>query len=444
MSRLFGTDGVRGIANDDLTPELAFKLGEAAGHFLGEKGRGSIVIGMDTRRSGDMLEAALVAGVCSGGADAYRLGIVPTPAVAYLTRALKADGGVVISASHNPAAYNGIKFFDRDGFKLPDEIEDEIEEFLVSERTWKRPTGLGVGRSKMVPDAIDRYISHAVESVRGDLVGLTIAVDCGHGAAAKATVKALKDLGARVHAINCEYDGMDINDGCGSTHLEVISELVNAHEVDFGIAHDGDADRVLAVDETGAELDGDVIMAICAAKMKERGELPGDTVVATVMSNLGFERAMRERGINVIKTKVGDRYVLDQMRTSGAMLGGEQSGHVIFLAHTTTGDGLITALQLAAIVRESDEPLSELRQVMHRYPQVLENVHVADKGLLSGSSAIHDAVRAAEEELGEHGRVLVRASGTEPLVRVMVEAADTETARAIVDRISEVVRRGLG
>jgi len=296
----------------------------------------------------------------------------------------------------------------------------------------------------MVPDAIDRYISHAVESVRGDLVGLTIAVDCGHGAAAKATVKALKDLGARVHAINCEYDGMDINDGCGSTHLEVISELVKAHEVDFGIAHDGDADRVLAVDETGAELDGDVIMAICAAKMKERGELPGDTVVATVMSNLGFERAMRERGINVIKTKVGDRYVLDQMRTSGAMLGGEQSGHVIFLEHTTTGDGLITALQLAAIVRESDEPLSELRQVMHRYPQVLENVHVADKGLLSGSSAVHDAVRAAEEELGEHGRVLVRASGTEPLVRVMVEAADTETARAIVDRISEVVRRELG
>ncbi len=237
---------------------------------------------------------------------------------------------------------------------------------------------------------------------------------------------------------------MDINKDCGSTHLEVISELVKAHEVDFGIAHDGDADRVLAVDETGAELDGDVIMAICAAHMKERGELPGDTVVATVMSNLGFERAMREHGINVIKTKVGDRYVLDQMRTSGAMLGGEQSGHVIFLQHTTTGDGLITALQLAAIVRESDMPLSELRQVMRRYPQVLENVRVADKGLLSGSSAIHDAVRDAENELGEHGRVLVRASGTEPLVRVMVEAADTGTASAIVDRIADVVRRELG
>ncbi|MHB1341209.1 MAG: phosphoglucosamine mutase [Coriobacteriia bacterium] len=444
MSRLFGTDGVRGIANEDLSPELAFKLGQAASHFLAEQGRGSIVVGMDTRRSGDMLEAALVAGICSGGADAVRLGIVPTPAVAYLTRVLGADGGVVISASHNPAAYNGIKFFDRDGYKLPDEIEDEIEEFLVSTNSWQRPTGGDIGRSLIVGDASERYVAHAVESIRGDLVGLTIAVDCGHGSAAKATVKALKDLGATVHAINCDYNGMDINDGCGSTHLEVISELVRAHEVDLGIAHDGDADRVLAVDETGAEVDGDQIMAICAAHMKERGELVGNTVVATIMSNLGFEVAMRERGINVIKTKVGDRYVLDQMRTSGAVLGGEQSGHVIFLEHTTTGDGLITALQLAAIVRETGTPLSELRQVMHRYPQVLENVRVADKALLSGSGAVHDAVKAAEEQLGSDGRVLVRASGTEPLVRVMAEAADEALAREIVARISAVVKRELG
>lgn len=441
MSRLFGTDGVRGVANDDLPPELAFKLGEAAAHFLGEKGGGSIVVGMDTRRSGDMLEAAIVAGICAGGADAYRVGIVPTPAVAFLARTLGADGGVVISASHNPAEYNGIKFFDRDGFKLPDEVEDEMEEFLVSEVPRTRPVGAGVGRSVVVTDAVERYVSHAVDSVRGDFVGLTIAVDCGHGAAWRTTVKALKDLGARVHAINCDYNGMDINEASGSTHLEVISDLVQAHEVDFGIAHDGDADRVLAVDETGAELDGDVIMAICAAHMKERGELAGDTVVTTVMSNLGFERAMRERDINVIKTKVGDRYVLDQMRTSGALLGGEQSGHLIFLQHTTTGDGLITALQLAAIVRESDVPLSELRRVMRRYPQVLENVRVADKGLLSASSEVHDAVRDAEAELGENGRVLVRASGTEPLVRVMVEAVDAETAREIVDRIAAVVRR---
>lgn len=444
MSRLFGTDGVRGLANADLTPELAMKLGEAAGHFLGERGRGSIVVGMDTRRSGDMLESALVAGICSGGADALRLGIVPTPAVAYLTRVLGADGGVVISASHNPAAHNGIKFFDRDGFKLPDEIEDEIEEFLVAERDWSRPTGAGVGRSKIVPDAAERYITHAVESVRGDLSGLTIAVDCGHGASAKTTVKALKDLGATVHAINCDYDGMDINEECGSTHLEVISELVRAHEVDFGISHDGDADRVLAVDETGAEVDGDMLMAIIAAHMKERGELVHDTVVATVMSNLGFEVAMRERGINVIKTKVGDRYVLDQMRTSGAILGGEQSGHVIMLEHSTTGDGLITALQLASIVRQTDTPLSELRTIMRRYPQVLENVPVRDKGLLSGSGDVSDAVKAAEAELGDNGRVLVRASGTEPIVRVMAEASDEATARAIVDRISAIVTRELG
>lgn len=444
MVRLFGTDGVRGIANQDLSPELAFKLGEAAGHFLGNRGEGRIVVGMDTRISGDMLEAGVVAGICSSGAEALRAGIVPTPAVAFLTRDLGADGGVVISASHNPAEYNGIKFFDRDGFKLPDEIEDEIEEFLVATREPQRPTGGDVGRSVIVTDAIERYVAHAVESIRGDLVGLTIAVDCGHGAAAKATVKALKDLGATVHAINCDYNGMDINDGCGSTHLEVISELVRAHDVDLGIAHDGDADRVLAVDETGAEVDGDQIMAICAAHMMERGELAHDTVVATIMSNLGFEVAMRERGINVIKTKVGDRYVLDQMRTSGAVLGGEQSGHVIFLEHTTTGDGLITALQLAAIVRESDVPLSELRRVMHRYPQVLENVRVADKALLSSSGAVHDAVKVAEEELGSEGRVLVRASGTEPLVRVMVEAADETTARTIVDRISAIVKSELG
>jgi len=444
MPRLFGTDGVRGIANDDLPPELAFKLGQAAGRFLADKGRGSIVVGMDTRRSGDMLEAAVVAGICSAGSDAVRVGVMPTPAVAYLTRAIGADGGVVISASHNPAEYNGIKFFDRDGFKLPDEVEDAVEEFLVSDTATTRPVGRAVGRSMEMSDAVDRYVTHAVESIRGDLVGLTIAVDCGHGAASKTTVKALRDLGATVRAINCDYDGMDINAGCGSTHLEVISDLVRAHEVDMGIAHDGDADRVLAVDETGAIVDGDQIMAICAAHMHERGELMHDTVVTTVMSNMGFEVAMRERGITVIKTKVGDRYVLDQMRTAGAVLGGEQSGHVIFLEHTTTGDGLITALQLASIVRESGAPLSELRQVMRRYPQVLENLPVVDKSRLSSSSAVHDAVRAAEKELGDEGRVLVRASGTEPLVRVMVEAADASVARAIADRLVEVVVRELG
>lgn len=444
MTRLFGTDGVRGIANADLNPELAFRLGEAVGHFLGDKGRGRIVVGRDTRRSGDMLEAAMVAGLCSGGADALVAGIVPTPAVAYLTRELGADGGVVISASHNPAPYNGIKLFSRDGFKLPDELEDEIEEFIVSERDWERPTGAGVGRTIKLDDAVARYVAHAVDAIDHDLTGVTIAVDCGHGAASVATPRALKELGATVISMNCEWDGMDINDGCGSTDLGPLTELVKSHQVDFGIAHDGDADRVLAVDGNGEEVDGDLIMAICALQMKERGTLTGNTVVSTVMCNLGFEVAMREHGINVIKTRVGDRYVLEQMRSSGAVLGGEQSGHVIFLEHNTTGDGLVTALQLASAVKRSASPLTRLRTVMKRYPQVLVNVEVKDKGLLSASAAVAAAVRDAEETLGESGRVLVRASGTEPLVRVMAEAADGEAAAAVVERLVEVVRTELG
>jgi phosphoglucosamine mutase len=444
MTRLFGTDGVRGIANADLTPELAFRLGEAAGHFLGDRGRGRILVGRDTRRSGEMLEAAMVAGICSGGADALVAGIVPTPTIAFLTREMGADGGVVISASHNPAPYNGIKLFSRDGFKLPDELEDEIEQFTVSERDWDRPTGADVGRVLRVDDAVARYVSHAIDTLDTDLTGMSIAVDCGHGAASVATPRALKELGATVISVNCEWNGMDINDGCGSTDLGPLKEVVRSHQVDFGIAHDGDADRVLAVDDEGNEVDGDVIMAICALQMKELGTLPGDTVVSTVMCNLGFEVAMRERGINVIKTKVGDRYVLEQMRSSGAMLGGEQSGHVIFLEHNTTGDGLITALQVASAIKRSGSPLSRLRSVMTRYPQVLVNVPVKDKGRLGASSAVAAAISEAEETLGERGRVLVRASGTEPLVRVMAEAADGAEASAVVERLVEVVRTELG
>lgn len=444
MSRLFGTDGVRGIANADLSPEIAFRIGEAASRFLAQKGSGSIVVGTDTRRSADMLEAAVVAGICAGGADALRLGVVPTPAVAFLARSMGADGGVVISASHNPAEYNGIKLFDRDGFKLPDEIEDEIEEYLVEASKSARPTGARIGRAFSVPDAADRYVAHAIDTIDGDLVGLTIAVDCGHGASSYTTVKALRDLGATVHAVNCDSNGLDINDGCGSTHLEVISELVQAHEVDFGIAHDGDADRVIAVDESGSVVDGDQIMAIAAVHMKERGRLAGDMLVATVMSNLGLDVAMREHGITVLKTKVGDRYVIDQLRATGAVLGGEQSGHIIFMEHTTTGDGLVTALQLAWIVRSTDTPLSELRTVMRRYPQVLLNVEVADKALLASSAKVHDAIAQAEQRLGEHGRVLVRASGTEPLVRVMVEAVDESVADEEAAKIADVVRSELG
>jgi len=443
MARLFGTDGVRGVANAELTPELAFKLGEAAGHFLGDRGRGRIVVGRDTRRSGEMLEAALVAGICSGGADALLLGVIPTPAVALLVRELGADGGVVISASHNPPEYNGIKFFSREGFKLPDEVEDEIEVFCTSERDFERPTGAEVGRVEVVEDALERYIEHAIGTVRTDLAGLRVAIDCGHGASSVATPRTFERLGAEVVAANCDWDGMDINVGVGSTHLGPLTRLVSQNGVDFGIAHDGDADRVLAVDEAGEEVDGDMIMAICAVRMKEAGRLPLDTVVSTVMCNLGFEVAMREHGITVIKTKVGDRYVLEQMRTSEAILGGEQSGHIIFLDHNTTGDGLITALQLAAVVKETGRPLSDLRRVMQRYPQVLVNVPVADKARLGTNPAIAEAVRQAEDELGESGRVLVRASGTEPLVRVMAEAREQEIAADVVDRLVEVVRQEL-
>ncbi len=443
-TRLFGTDGVRGIANAELTPELAFRLGEAAGHFLGDRGAGRIVVGRDTRRSGEMLEAALVAGITAGGGDALLAGVIPTPAVAFLVRELGADGGVVISASHNPPEYNGIKLFSREGLKLPDELEDEIEAFCTSSRDWTRPTGGGVGRSRTIEGAVERYIAHAVGTVSGELAGMRIALDCGHGAATVASRAAFERLGATVTEINADYDGMDINVGCGSTHLGQLAELVREGDFDLGIAHDGDADRVLAVDELGQEVDGDQIMAVTALRMKQEGRLAGDTVVSTVMCNLGFEVAMREHGITVVKTKVGDRYVLEQMQAMGANLGGEQSGHIIFLDHNTTGDGLVTALQLAAALRDGGRPLSALTEVMSRYPQVLVNVRVADKTRLGTSAAISSAIHAAEERLGDSGRVLVRASGTEPVVRVMAEASDEATAREVVDSLVTLVIRELG
>lgn len=444
MTRLFGTDGVRGVANRDLTPELAFRLGEAAGHFLAERGTGRIVVGRDTRRSGEMLEGALVAGILSGGADALVCGVIPTPAVALLVRELGADGGVVISASHNPPEYNGIKFFSREGFKLPDALEDEIETFVSGERTWERPVGAGVGRVERVDDAVERYVAHAVRTVGMRFDGLRIAIDCGHGASSVSTPEAFRRLGAQVTTINCDSDGLGINVGCGSTNLEPIAAVVTEGGYDLGIAHDGDADRVLAVDEHGAEVDGDQIMAVCAARMAGRGALPGDLVVSTVMANLGFGIALRERGISVDTTQVGDRYVLERMRETGAMLGGEQSGHVIFLEHNTTGDGLVTALQLAAAVVESNASLSELATVMTRYPQVLVNVVVADKAGLAGNAAISSAIQDAEKRLGDDGRVLVRVSGTEPLVRVMVEASTEAVAREVADDLAALVGAELG
>jgi phosphoglucosamine mutase len=442
--RLFGTDGVRGVANGDLTPELAFRLGEAAGHFLGDHGRGRILVGRDTRRSGEMLEAALVAGITSGGADVLLAGVIPTPAIALLVRELGADGGVVISASHNPPEYNGIKLFSREGFKLPDDLEDEIEMFCTSKRDWERPTGEGIGTSTHVGDAVERYIAHACSTIPDGLPGLRVAIDCGHGAAGVSSAQAFERLGAQVTAINADWNGMDINVGCGSTHLEPIAELVRSGGFDLGIAHDGDADRMLAVDEMGSVVDGDQIMAICGSRMAENGTLAGGVIVSTVMANLGFEVAMRERGITMVKTKVGDRYVLEEMQAMGANLGGEQSGHIIFLDHNTTGDGLVTALQLANVVKETGRTLSDLSTVMTRYPQVLVNVRVADKTRIATSAALAAAISEAEADLGDTGRVLVRASGTEPLVRVMAEAASSADAQRVVDRLVEVVRAELG
>lgn len=435
-TRLFGTDGVRGVANTELTPELAFKLGQAAAKYLG----GRIVVGRDTRRSGAMLEAALVSGLMSAGSTALLAGVVPTPAVALLVRQLGCDGGVVISASHNPPQYNGIKLFSRDGFKLPDEIEDEIEEMLLEDdRPDARPSGSAVGTVEVVEDALERYVSHAVATVDVDLSGLTVAIDCGHGASFAATPEAFRRLGARVVVINDDHSGDDINVDCGSTHLAPGIALVKDTGADVGFSHDGDADRVIAIDEHGNEVDGDFIEAICAVDLMKRGKLTGGVVVSTLMANMGLEIALRDHGIALVKTNVGDRYVLEAMRAGGYVLGGEQSGHTIFLEHNTTGDGLVTALQLAAIMKRTGEPLSSLTQVMSRLPQVLVNVHVANKGRLAASAAIARAIDVAEAELSGEGRVLVRPSGTEPLVRVMVEAADTDLARVLADRIAQVV-----
>jgi phosphoglucosamine mutase len=443
MSLRFGTDGVRGIAGSELTRELAFRLGEAAGASLCGGGGGRIVVGRDTRESGEMLETALVEGICSAGCDALLAGIVPTPAVAFLTCALGADGGAVISASHNPAEYNGIKFFNSDGFKLPDEVEREIESRVTAAEPPARPAGARAGSVRSIDDAVELYVAHAVATVPGTLEGLKVAIDCAHGASAVSSERAFRRLGAEVVAVNCDWNGTDINAGCGSTRLDPLVALVRETGSDLGIAHDGDGDRTLAVDETGAVVDGDRIMVVAAAQMKRESRLAGDTVVSTVMANMGFDAAMRELGVRVVKTQVGDRNVLDGMRSAGATLGGEQSGHVIFLEYATTGDGLITALQIARAIRETGEPLSELASVMTTYPQVLINVPVADKAGVESNAAITAAVAAEETALGDSGRVLVRASGTEPLVRVMVEASDPRVAQASADRLVAVVEREL-
>lgn len=444
--RIFGTDGVRGLANGSLTAELALDLSVAAAHVLGEAGafeghRPVAVVGRDTRISGEFLEAAVVAGLASAGVDVLRLGVLPTPGVAYLTGSLNADLGVMISASHNPMPDNGIKFLARGGVKLDDEIERAIEARL--REPWDRPTGAQVGRISTYSAAVADYARHLDATLEVSLRGLTVVLDCAHGAASEAGPRALRDAGAEVIEICAEPDGLNINDGCGSTHLEVLQAAVVEHGADCGFALDGDADRCLAVDHTGAVVDGDQILAILALAMRESGELVDHTVVATVMSNLGFVQAMDREGVKVEQTKVGDRYVLEAMNTHGFTLGGEQSGHVILSRHATTGDGILTALQVLGRVASTGRPLADLAAVMTRLPQVLVNVSGVDRSRAATDPELLEAVRLEEAALAGAGRVLLRPSGTEPLVRVMVEAGTAEHAEEIAARLADVVRNRL-
>ncbi len=446
MGRLFGTDGVRGLANTELTAELTLDLSVAAAHVLGEVGafeghRPVAVIGRDTRISGQFLEAAVVAGLASAGVDVLLLGVLPTPGVAFLTDALKADLGVMLSASHNPMPDNGVKFFARGGVKLDDAIENAIERRL--REPWERPTGGAVGRVATYDAAGTDYATHLVSTVGGSLDGLRVVLDCAHGAASVVGPRALRDAGADVVAICAEPDGVNINDDCGSTHLGRVQRAVVEHGADAGFALDGDADRCLAVDREGTVVDGDQLLAVLALAMRDAGTLRSDTVVATVMSNLGFVQAMRAEGVGVRQTKVGDRYVLEAMKASDYSLGGEQSGHVIMSDHATTGDGILTALHTLARMAEKQRSLAELAGVMNRLPQVLVNVPGVDKSRTDEDAVLAAAVAEAEFELDGGGRVLLRPSGTEPLVRVMVEAGTAEQAQVVADRLADVVRRQL-
>ncbi|WP_053741638.1 MULTISPECIES: phosphoglucosamine mutase [unclassified Streptomyces] len=452
MGRLFGTDGVRGVANVDLTAEMALGLSVAAAHVLAEAGsfeghRPVAVVGRDPRASGEFLEAAVVAGLASAGVDVLLVGVLPTPAVAYLTAELGADLGVMLSASHNAMPDNGVKFLARGGHKLDDELEERIETVYEEHRTgapWDRPTGGGVGRVRSYDDGFERYVSHLVGVLPNRLDGLKVVLDEAHGAASLVSPEVFTRAGAEIVTIGAEPDGLNINDGYGSTHLAKLKAAVLEHGADLGIAHDGDADRCLAVDHTGAEVDGDQIMAVLALAMRERGVLRANTVVATVMSNLGFKLAMEREGLSIIQTAVGDRYVLEEMKEHGYALGGEQSGHVIIWDHATTGDGTLTGLLLAARVAQTGRTLRELAAVMERLPQVLVNVPDVDRTRVGSSAELAAAVADAERELGVTGRVLLRPSGTEPLVRVMVEAADIDQARSVAGRLADVVKSALG
>lgn len=445
MGKLFGTDGVRGIANTELKPELAFDLGRAATVLFGREHENPVfVIGRDTRISGQMLESALAAGICSAGGQAILVGQIPTPAVAYLTRRLAAQAGVVISASHNPFPDNGIKFFAGTGYKLPDAVEEQLEDLVMNQMAaLPRPTGAKIGTITYRHDLIADYIDYALKTIDTDFSGLKIVLDCANGAAYEIAPIILKRLGADVIVINDAPNGNNINDHCGSTHLEGLQAAVVKHGADFGIAHDGDADRCLAVDETGAIVDGDQIMVICALAALKRHKLVDNTLVVTVMSNIGLHHAIKQAGGKVLVTPVGDRYVLEAMLKQGLVLGGEQSGHIILGDYSTTGDGILTALQLIASIKRSGNKLSELAGLMTRYPQVLVNVRVKDKTGWEENGTIRQAINAGEGKLGEDGRILVRPSGTEPLIRVMAEGPHLPELETIVHRIAKTIEQEL-
>lgn len=444
MSRLFGTDGVRGVANEELTPLLAMQLGQAGAYVLTKENdhKPTIMVGCDTRISGDMLANALMAGICSVGANAVYVGVIPTPAVAYLTKKYKVDAGVVISASHNPVEFNGIKFFDGNGYKLPDELEDEIEAVIANGlKDIHFPIGAGVGKIKYRTDAKEEYINHAVQSVPVDLRNMKIVVDCAEGASFYTSIEAMKELGAELIAIHTNPDGTNINANCGSTHMEELKARVVAEKADVGLAFDGDADRLLAVDELGNIVDGDQIMAIVGNFMKSKGKLKKDTIVATVMSNLGFFLMGKENQISIEQTKVGDRYVLERMREIDASLGGEQSGHVIFLDENTTGDGLLSALHLLEVIVDTKKPLSELSKIMTVLPQALVNAKVPNhkKEKYMEYPEIADAIKAIEDKFADEGRVLIRPSGTEPLVRVMIEGKDQDQIQQEAKKLASLI-----
>lgn len=445
MSRMFGTDGVRGVANEELTPILAMQLGQAGAYVLTKENahKPTIMVGCDTRISGDMLANALMAGACSVGANCVYVGVLPTPAIAYLTRKYKVDAGVVISASHNPVEFNGIKFFDGNGYKLSDALEDEIEALIKSDmKDVKFPTGASVGKIKYRTDAREEYINHSIKAVNVDLSGLKIVVDCAEGASYYTSIEALKELGGEIVAIHNNPDGTNINANCGSTHMQELQARVVYEKANVGLAFDGDADRLLAVDEQGNIVDGDQIMAIVGTHMKKQGKLSKDIIVATVMSNLGFFLMGEKNQIQIEQTKVGDRYVLERMKEIGASLGGEQSGHIIFLDENTTGDGLLSALHLLQVIVETGSPLSELAKIMEVMPQALVNAKVPNhkKEKYMDYPEIADAIAALDKKFAGEGRVLIRPSGTEPMVRVMIEGKDKKQIDEEAKKLAELIQ----